>query len=107
MIKPLSKGEETLAFQLKVEGIRFEREYAFYPGRKWKLDFFLPLYHKFAIEVEGGVWSNKSRHRTGQGFLDDMEKYNHAAICGIIVLRFSTEQVESGEAIQFIKKAIQ
>lgn len=103
--KALSRGEESLALQLKVEGIQFEREYTFCPGRKFRLDFILPLHGKIAIECEGGVYHEG--HRSLNRYLSDIEKYNFAALMGWKVLRFTTPQITAGEAIAFIKKAIQ
>lgn len=57
------------------------------------------------IEVEGGIWSG-GRHTRGKGYIGDMEKYNEAAAMGYKVLRFSTEQVKSGLAIQQIEKIV-
>lgn len=101
IMKKLSEGEETLALHLKAEGIAFEREIMFYAGRRWRFDFVLN--EKIAIEVEGGVWNN-GRHNRGGGFIADCEKYNHAVMLGWRVLRFTTEQVKSGHAINFIKE---
>lgn len=60
---------------------------------------------KILIEVEGGIWSG-GRHTRGKGYIGDMEKYNEAAAMGYKVLRFSTEQVKSGLAIQQIEKIV-
>lgn len=57
---------------------------------------------KILIEVEGGVWSG-GRHTRGKGYIGDMEKYNSASMMGFTVLRFCTEQVMSGIAIQQIE----
>ena len=57
------------------------------------------------VEVEGGIWSG-GRHTRGKGYLGDMEKYNAATVMGYQVLRFSTEQVKSGLAIQQIEGVI-
>ena len=70
-------------------GKKVVRERNFYPGY-------------VMIEVEGGIWSN-GRHTRGKGYLGDMEKYNAATMMGFQVLRFSTEQVTSGFAINQIE----
>ena len=99
-----SEGEVTLARDLRVLKIRFEKEYKFHPDRNWRADFWITG-TKILIEVEGGVWSG-GRHTRGKGFIADMEKYNAAAILGFKVLRFDTQQVKSGLAIKQIENLV-
>ncbi|MFA3583526.1 MULTISPECIES: DUF559 domain-containing protein [Acinetobacter calcoaceticus/baumannii complex] len=99
-----SVGEMVLATHLKACKISFEQEYKFHPTRKWRADFLITG-TKILVEVEGGIWSG-GRHTRGKGYLGDMEKYNEAAAMGYKVLRFSTEQVKSGLAIQQIEKIV-
>ena len=98
-----SIGEATLELHLKAEKIHFATEATFHPTRKWRFDFVLP--NKIAVEVEGGVYT-KGRHTTGAGFTKDCEKYNEAVILGWRVLRFTTQQVTKGIAIETIKRAL-
>ena len=100
----LSEGEQTLSLQLKVLKIEFESEFKFHPTRKWRADFHLKG-KKILVEVEGGIWSN-GRHTRGKGYLGDLEKYNEATMMGYQVIRFSTEQVKSGKAIEQIEKMV-
>jgi len=100
-----SKLEETLAFQMKAIGINPDREYRFHPPRKWRFDFAFPA-QKVAIEAEGGTWTN-GRHTRGAGFGLDCEKYNQASLDGWTLLRFTGDQIKSGEALQTIEKALQ
>lgn len=53
--------------------------------RKWRFDYAIPE-AKIAIEIEGGVWIG-GRHVRPRGFLNDMEKYNRAAVLGWRVIR--------------------
>ncbi|HAV5501241.1 TPA: DUF559 domain-containing protein [Acinetobacter baumannii] len=99
-----SVGEVLLATHLRVCKIGFEQEYKFHPKRKWRADFLITG-TKILIEVEGGIWSG-GRHTRGRGYIGDMEKYNSAAMMGFTVLRFSTEQVKSGLAVQQIEKMV-
>ncbi|MBL8283913.1 MAG: DUF559 domain-containing protein [Acinetobacter johnsonii] len=99
-----SEGEQTLSLQLKALRIEFEQEFKFHPTRKWRADFHLKG-KKVLVEVEGGIWSN-GRHTRGKGYLRDLEKYNEATMMGYQVIRFSTEQVKSGSAIEQIFKLI-
>lgn len=92
-----------------------EKEWRFHGQRKWRFDFALlpssparASSHKIGIEIEGGVWfKGGGAHNRGRGFVDDMEKYNHATLLGWRVLRFTPEQVLKGEAIAFIQRVLE
>ena len=109
--RPKVKGEKIpnefeakLARELKTLKIEFEQEFEFHPKRKWRADFHL-VGKKILVEVEGAIWSG-GRHTRGKGYIGDMEKYNAATMMGFQVLRFSTDQVKSGLAIQQIEKMV-
>ena len=99
-----SEGEVILATALRALNIEFDQEFKFHPTRKWRADFHLKD-KKILVEVEGGIWSN-GRHTRGKGYLGDLDKYNAATMMGYQVIRFSTEQVKSGKAIEQILKLI-
>ncbi|ENW81328.1 hypothetical protein F909_02619 [Acinetobacter sp. ANC 3929] len=99
-----SEGELILMRDLRALSIGFEHEYKFHQTRKWRADFLISN-TKILIEVEGGIWS-QGRHTRGTGYIGDMEKYNAAAILGFQVLRFSTQQVKSGLAVQQIEQLV-
>ena len=101
----MSKLEETLATQIHYARlIKPEREYKFHELRRWRFDF-VWVGLKLAVECEGGTWSG-GRHTRGSGFADDCEKYNQAVLDGWRVLRFTSEQIYQGEALNTIEKAI-
>ncbi len=109
--RPKVKGEKVpnefeakLARELKTLKIEFEQEFEFHPKRKWRADFHL-VGKKILVEVEGAIWSG-GRHTRGKGYIGDMEKYNAATMLGYQVIRFSTDQVKSGLAIQQIEKMV-
>ncbi|MFI9459844.1 DUF559 domain-containing protein [Acinetobacter sp. NPDC052428] len=109
--RPKVKGEKIpnefeakLARELKTLKIDFEQEFKFHPDRKWRADFHL-VDKKILVEVEGAIWSG-GRHTRGKGYIGDMEKYNAATMMGFQVIRFSTDQVKSGHAIQQIEKMV-
>ncbi|MCX0336783.1 endonuclease domain-containing protein [Acinetobacter radioresistens] len=109
--RPKVKGEKVpnefetkLARELKTLKIEFEQEFEFHPKRKWRADFHL-VGKKILVEVEGAIWSG-GRHTRGKGYIGDMEKYNAATMMGYQVIRFSTDQVKSGLAIQQIEKMV-
>ena len=96
--------EAKLALELKALKLDFEQEFKFHQSRKWRADFHLKG-RMILIEVEGGIWSG-GRHTRGKGYIGDMQKYNAATMLGYQVIRFSTEQVKSGKAIEQILKLI-
>jgi very-short-patch-repair endonuclease len=92
-------GEETFALHLKAaKAPKAEREYRFC-DRKWAFDFAWPAI-KLAVEIDGGTASGKSRHSFGKGYEGDCDKLNTAVDLGWRVLRFSTNQVTTGKAIE-------
>ena len=83
-----------------------EAEWRFHPTRRWRFDWAFPdEKHKLAIEVDGGIFV-AGRHTRGAGVLKDMEKLNAAAILGWRVLRFTPQQVKTGEALAVIAEAL-
>jgi len=92
-----SRGEGAFLLHCKAYGLRPESEYRFHPKRRWKFDFYFPD-EKLAVEVEGGGWVSGRHHRM-EGFTADCVKYNAATLMGIRILRYTTEMVESGQAI--------
>ena len=86
------------------------REFRFCPPRKWRFDYAVyrlsKLSQRIGIEIEGGSFT-QGRHTRGVGFINDMEKYNYAALLGWRVLRFTPQQVLKGEAIAFIRKVLE
>jgi hypothetical protein len=82
-------------------GFEFQKEYRFHPERRWRHDYYLPQL-RIGIEIEGGVFSG-GRHIRGTGFSKDCFKYNTATMMGIRVLRFTTQQVNKGEAKAFLE----
>ena len=83
--------KNNVTFFCKINKLTLEEEKIFYKGRKWRFDFFIPQLN-VAIEYEGikiKKEGDKSRHTTITGYTGDAEKYNHAALLGIRVLRFT------------------
>ncbi len=96
--RPASAGEETFALHCRAYGLLPVREYVFHPKRRWRFDFAFPE-HKLSIEIEGGV---NGRHQRRAGFEADCVKYAHAAVMGWLVMRFTTNMVMNGQAIDFV-----
>jgi very-short-patch-repair endonuclease len=94
----MSKGEEELAGQFDLAGIEYRREAVLIPGRRFRVDFWLPPH--LCVEVEGIVWQGKGgRHQRGAGMEKDMEKYNLLALPGFRLLRFSPGMIRKGIAL--------
>jgi very-short-patch-repair endonuclease len=68
-------------------------------GRAWRFDLCWPEL-KIGIEVDGGAHAIRSQ-------LDkDIDKYRGAFERGYRVLRVSPEQVQNGEALRIVRKAL-
>ena len=104
--KKLSELEETFALQCRIAKLpKPEREFMFATnGRKWRFDFAWP-FHQVAVECEGGHWSG-GRHTRGSGFESDCEKYNQAIEQNWRVFRYTKAMIDSGEAIEQIKRVL-
>ena len=92
-MKTATTAEELLHAQLLEAGYAVEREYKFFPHRRWRADFAL-LEHALLVEIEGVSYRGAGgRHQRGAGYQADCEKYNSAAIMGFHVLRFTPAMV--------------
>jgi very-short-patch-repair endonuclease len=74
-----------------VAGLVLVPEFRFAPPRRWRFDYALPE-QRIAIEVDGAAFT-RGRHTRGVGFLNDLEKFNAAAILGWSVLRYPPDRV--------------
>jgi hypothetical protein len=91
-------------FHIQVRALKLpaaQREYRFHPKRQWKFDFAWP-HAMIAVEIEGGTYSG-GRHVRPEGYKRDCIKYNHSALLGWRVFRFTSDMVKSGEALDFIR----
>jgi very-short-patch-repair endonuclease len=97
--------EDALMLQILAAGLpEPEREVRFARPRRFRFDFL--FLGQIAVEVEGGVFSG-GRHTRGTGFEADCVKYNLAAEMGFTVLRFTGEMIETGAAIDTIRRVIE
>lgn len=106
--KTSGKGPQTDLFVLLCRAelkLELQKEFKFHPVRMWRFDYASPE-HKVALEVEGGVWT-QGRHTRPQGFLEDIEKYNQAALAGWTVLRTTPSDLLKGKTLDMIKQATQ
>lgn len=68
-----------------------EREYRFYPKRRWRMDLAWPAL-KVGCEFHGGNWV-QGGHARGKQQNSDYEKLNVAQSLGWVILQFSTDHV--------------
>jgi very-short-patch-repair endonuclease len=81
-----------------------QRQYRFDPSRKWEADFCWPA-RLLIVEVDGGVFVNGG-HNRGKAYTDDRERDAEAMCHGWKVLRVTTAQVESGQALAWIERLL-
>lgn len=86
--KKKPKALQYMEQMLYVLGVPYETEYKFHETRMFRFDLAIVEY-KIAIEYEGIMQEDKSRHTTVQGFTNDCTKYNLAQIAGWRVLRYT------------------
>jgi len=119
----MNPAEDLLSVHLAELGLHFERQYAYAKGRRFKADFAVwqpwgvgnyrylipgqgyPGLRLALIEVTGGIYS-KQAHGSVTGVLKDNERLNQATLNGWKMLRFTPQQVESGEAKGMIEEAL-
>jgi hypothetical protein len=101
----LSTGVAVLLFQARAVGLpEPAAEYRFLKGRRFRFDLAWPD-HMVAVEVDGGAFT-QGRHARGSGIRRDCEKFSEAAAEGWRVLRVLPEQVESGQALGWLERAL-
>lgn len=101
-----SELEMILANRISAAGLPHpEVQFRFCPTRKWRADFAYPL-ARLLIEVQGGIWSG-GRHARGSGVAAEAEKFSTAAALGYRVLPVTRDMVESGQAVELIRRALE
>ena len=112
---PLRRGEDwpgTLAAHARAYALPPpEREYRFWPTRRWRFDLAWPEF-RVAVEVDGGVYARGDdgqqggRHQRPEGFERDCEKLSLAAAHGWRVLKVTPRQVQDGRAVEWLAHAL-
>jgi very-short-patch-repair endonuclease len=67
-------------------------EYKFHPTRRFRFDAAIPE-KRIAIEFDGGCYV-QGRHTRGQGYINDMDKYNEATKFGWKLLRYPSHKLD-------------
>lgn len=96
-----------LVEQIKNAGLQgLTAEHQFMTTRKFRYDFAF-VEHKVAIDYEGGIFAAEASHSSISGILRDIEKHTEAQLHGWIVIRCTAKTVENGQALRFIKRALE
>jgi len=74
-------------------GVTLVREYRFHEERKWRFDF-ANVDIKVAFEIQGGMYSADSGHRSFKGVQRDYEKGNAAALLGWTVFQVTSPMIK-------------
>ena len=94
-----------LALHLRAHKVPHTREFTL-PGRQFRWDFAFPD-ARLLVEVHGGIWRAKGAHNTGGAITRDCEKAAFATGLGWRHFAVTGQQITSGEAFQWIKKALE
>ena len=82
------------------------QEVLFHPTRKWRFDLAWPEL-KVAVEYQGGIFSRQASHSSISHIMRDQQKGNEAQLHGWIVIYANAATVNSGQAIDWINRAIE
>ena len=80
-------------------------QHRFVPGRQYRFDRCW-LDRRVAVEVQGGIWSG-GRHARGSGIAAECVKLSIAAALGWRVLPVTRDMIESGQAVDLIRQALE
>lgn len=97
--------EERLVQHLRAHKVPHTREFSL-PGRAFRWDFAFPE-ARLLVEVHGGIWRAKGAHNTGGAITRDAEKGAYAAGLGWRTFAVTGKQIASGQAIEWIKTALE
>lgn len=104
-LRSVSGLEELALLQIHLAGLpQPKREYVFSTERKFRFDFAW-VGQKVALECHGGTWK-QGRHTRGKGYASDRFKANLAQLEGWKCIEATAEQIKSGEAIQWVERAL-
>ncbi len=102
----MSDLENMFAFQLKTAGIPFEQQVKFSGDRKFLADFFFRD-AKLIVEINGGVWMQKSGHNTAKGIQRDYEKSNEAQLLGYTYLQYTKKELDNLIALDTVRRLVE
>ncbi len=84
------------------------------PGRQFIADYYFPgpfecdryRWRGLVVERDGGTWSKKSGHSGGSAYLKDRERDHEMALSGLLVMRFTPQQLDSGAALPLLRRVL-
>jgi hypothetical protein len=102
-----SQPHAELLFQVKAVGLPEPKvEWQFLQTRRFRFDLAWPyIVAPLGVEVDGGTW-NGGRHVRGKGYESDCEKLALAMLHGWRVIKATSGQVKSGQAIGWIQELL-
>jgi very-short-patch-repair endonuclease len=102
--------EECKGILNKLSAPPYEREYKILSGRRYRADFAWPA-AKIALEVNGGLYTPVSGHRSISGIERDMEKSNAAQLDGWIYLQVGSKHLKNmtymASIVAFVKAKVE
>lgn len=99
--------ELSLLWQIRVYKLPVPvREYKIAKDRDYRWDLAWPS-AMLCAEVQGGIYRAKGAHNTASAINRDCEKLNLATLHGWRTLNVTSDHIESGQAIQWIKAALE
>lgn len=100
------QGYDPFLLLCKAEGLpEPETEVVFAPPRKYRADYLFRA-AMVIVEREGGLWAGGRAgmaHAMPSAILRDMERSNLAQSLGFCYFRFTPTQLDTGEAVRFLK----
>ncbi len=84
------------------------------PGRKFVADYYFPgpftvggtTWRGLVVERDGGTWTKKSGHSGGSAYLKDRERDHEMALSGLLVMRFTPQQLDSGAVLPLLRRVL-
>ena len=105
----LNSGEQTFlsqCVQYQLPKVEAQYQFAKPMGRKFSADFAFVEY-QLLIEIQGGVWMQGGGAHSRPANIDrDIEKQQHAALLGFLILPFTPQQVRSKHAIDWTTRVL-
>ena len=97
--------ERELALQIRAAKLpRPLRQHRPLTTRRYRADFCWPHWD-LVVEVQGGTWS-AGRHVRGSGYEADCERLNLLQLAGWRVFYVTSKQIQSGEALDWIRQGL-
>ncbi len=84
------------------------------PGRKFVADYYFPgpftvggtTWRGLVVERDGGTWTKKSGHSGGSAYVKDRERDHEMALSGLLVMRFTPQQLDSGAVLPLLRRVL-